>query len=171
LCHFSIPNHVGYHCRSRSRRSRSRITLRLRIRLRPKDAAPCGSGSTTLVRSSLSFFVNHMKKELHKMSRFRKVQSTLVRYLLKYQSNSFSEKLITKINFWVYEEFLAENNTSFKVQICRNVTSDQKKYFFRWALILFAPIVLVKFFGLQSLHWRLLRNATISKIKSDICKP
>jgi hypothetical protein len=33
LCHFSIPNHVLYHCRSRSH-------IALRLRLRPKDAAP-----------------------------------------------------------------------------------------------------------------------------------
>jgi hypothetical protein len=48
LCHFSMPNHVYYHCWSRSRRSRSLIALRLR--LWPKDVAPCGSssGSATL---------------------------------------------------------------------------------------------------------------------------
>jgi hypothetical protein len=40
LCHFSISNHVYYHCRSRSR-------IALRLRLRPNDAAPCGSGSSS----------------------------------------------------------------------------------------------------------------------------
>jgi hypothetical protein len=40
LCHFSIPNHVYYHCRSRSRRRRIRSRIALRLRLRPNDAAP-----------------------------------------------------------------------------------------------------------------------------------
>jgi hypothetical protein len=48
LCNFSIPNHVYYHCRKRCRRSRSRIPLRLRLWLQLNDAAPFGTGSTTL---------------------------------------------------------------------------------------------------------------------------
>jgi hypothetical protein len=56
LCHFLIPNYVEYHSRRRSRRSRSRIALRLRLWLRPNDAAPCGSGSATLLAiHSLTF--------------------------------------------------------------------------------------------------------------------
>jgi hypothetical protein len=43
LCHFFIPNHVKYHLSNRSRR------CRIALRLRPNDAAPCGSGSATLV--------------------------------------------------------------------------------------------------------------------------
>jgi hypothetical protein len=51
LCHFSIPYHVYYHCRSRSRRNRSRSRIALRLRFRPNDAAPCGSGYATLLQS------------------------------------------------------------------------------------------------------------------------
>jgi hypothetical protein len=42
LCHFSIPNHVCYHCWSQS-------CIALQLQLWLNDAAPCGSSSTTLV--------------------------------------------------------------------------------------------------------------------------
>jgi hypothetical protein len=55
---FFKSTRVEQHIKSWSRRSRSRIALQLR--LRPKDAAPCGSGSATLVleafRQKQNFF-------------------------------------------------------------------------------------------------------------------